>query len=242
MRIISTVPSITELLYDLNLDHEVVGITKFCVHPNDWYRNKTRIGGTKTLDIDKIIKLKPDLIIANKEENIKSQIEELSKHSETIITDIKTVEDNYKLINIVSQITNKIEEGKILNEKYDKVLHTISQNKINSTAAYLIWENPIMTIGHDTYIHSVMNLCGIKNVAEESTRYPTVSIDEIRAYNPDMILLSSEPFPYKEKHVQLYKEQFSNTKVMLVDGEIFSWYGTRLIKSLDGVLSFLAAC
>jgi len=242
MRIISTVPSITELLYDLNLEDEVVGITKFCVHPNHWYRNKTRIGGTKTLNIQKIIELKPDIIIANKEENVKEQIEELSKHTKTIVTNIKTVEDNYKLIDIVSKNTNRSEEGKVLCEKYDKALYKIAQHKVNYKAAYLIWENPIMTVGHDTYIHSVLNLCGIENVAKENTRYPTISIDELQEFKLDMILLSTEPFPYKEKHIQIYKKQFPHTKIMIVDGELFSWYGTRMINSLDGFLSFLAAC
>jgi ABC-type Fe3+-hydroxamate transport system substrate-binding protein len=242
MRIVSTVPSITELLYDLNLEEEVVGITKFCVHPNHWYRNKTRIGGTKTLNVQKIIELKPDLIIANKEENVKEQIEELSKYTKTIVTNIKTVEDNYKLIDLVSKNTNRSEEGKVLCEKYDKVLYTIAQHKVNCTAAYLIWEDPIMTIGKGTYIHSVLNLCGIENVAKESIRYPTISMDELQEFKSDMILLSTEPFPYKEKHVQIYKKQFPHTKIMIVDGELFSWYGTRLINSLDGIISFLTAC
>ena len=242
MRIISTVPSITELLYDLNLEDEIVGITKFCVHPNHWYRNKTRVGGTKTLDIQKILELKPDLIIANKEENVKEQIEELSKHTKTIVTNIKTVEDNYKLIDIVSKNTNRSEEGKVLCEKYDKALYTIAQHKVAFTAAYLIWENPIMTIGKDTYIHSVLNLCGIENVAKENTRYPTISLDELQDFKSDMILLSTEPFPYKEKHVQIYKKQFPHTKIMIADGELFSWYGTRLINSLDSIISFLKDC
>jgi ABC-type Fe3+-hydroxamate transport system substrate-binding protein len=230
-RIISLVPSQTELLYDLGLDEEVVGITKFCVHPKEWFQSKTRVGGTKKIDFEKIKSLQPDLIIGNKEENEEEQIRELMKHYLVWMSDIKTLEDALDMINRIGELV----------VKKDKALELIRDIKINfqsllpyslfPSTAYLIWREPIMTVGTDTFIHDMLKRCGFKNVFTDKKRYPEVSEKELQDANPNLILLSSEPYPFKEKHIAAFQSLCPDAKVMTVDGEMFSWYGSRLLKA-----------
>jgi len=232
LRIISTVPSQTELLFDLGLTDEVVGITKFCVHPTQWFKEKTRIGGTKTLNLKKIKDLKPDLVVANKEENLKEQIEAISEFAEVYVSEIKTVSDNLNLIQHLGELTGKrmtaLRLKSELTTAFDSLL-TITNNR----AAYLIWKNPYMTVGGDTYINSIMKKCGFVNVFENSERYPETNLKELSSLNIEFLLLSSEPFPFKEKHIDEIQSVLPNTKIELVDGEAFSWYGTRLLKKVE---------
>ncbi len=230
MRIISTVPSITELLSDLGLSDEVVGITKFCVHPEAWFRNKERIGGTKTLKVNKILDFKPDLIIANKEENVKEQIEQLQESAEVILTDIRTVQDNIKLIQALSTLTDKRMTGLRLVSEFRSALDSIEPLSPALRCAYLIWQKPYMTIGCDTYIHNVMSNLGLENIFSDRDRYPTISLEDIKEKRPEVILLSSEPFPFGLEHMDFFRSAFPHCQICLVDGEAFSWYGTRLIK------------
>jgi len=232
-RIISLVPSQTELLFDLGLGEEVIGITKFCVHPEKWFRTKTRVGGTKQLDIEKIISLQPDLIIANKEENVEEQINELAKHFPVWISDIKILDDAYAMILSVGELTDRREWAELL----IKEIHTafehwqLQRNNSKLPCAYLIWNDPLMTIGSDTFIHHMLSIAGFENVFSDQFRYPEISIVELRKRNPKFILLSSEPFPFKQKHADELKEQLPDSKIIFVDGEMFSWYGSRLLKA-----------
>lgn len=232
MKIISTVPSQTELLFDLGLDNEVVGITKFCIHPQEWYKSKVRIGGTKTLNIEKILKLNPDLIIANKEENTKEQIELLQDHTIVFVSDIKTLSDNYSLIEKIGDLTNRNQEATNLITKTKSALDFQPTSK-NKKAVYLIWKEPYMTVGSDTFINDVLNKCGFKNLFDNQTRYPQTNLDEITKLKPEYILLSSEPYPFKDKHIEEISKTIQNCKVILVDGEAFSWYGSRLLKKSE---------
>ncbi len=231
LRIVSLVPSQTELLADLGLDQEVIGITKFCLHPESWFRNKTRIGGTKTLNLGKIQSLKPDLIIANKEENDQSQISELMAEFPTWISDVRSLQDALSMIHSVSEITNRAERGAILRSKIRLRFENIPATVMSRTCAYLIWWQPMMTVNSDTFIHDMLMYCGFKNVFGHRTdsRYPEISEEDLMDAKPDYILLSSEPFPFKEKHIQQLRQQFPHSQIRLVDGENFSWYGSRLL-------------
>lgn len=229
MKIISTVPSQTELLYDLGLHDEVVGITKFCVHPKEWFRSKRRIGGTKDLKIDLIKSLEPDLVIANKEENVKEQIESISSFTKVYLSEIKNIDDNYQLIDNIAALTNKQERGKQLKNQLRDCVKNLSTIP-DKTAVYLIWKNPLMTVGGDSYIHFMLELMGIQNLTGHKKRYPEIKMEEIKSMKPDLLLLSSEPFPFKEKHLSEFQAALPDTRVLLVDGELFSWYGSRLIK------------
>lgn len=230
MRIISTVPSITELLSDLNLEKEVVGITKFCIYPQSWYRTKIRVGGTKTINIETVRSLKPDLIIANREENVKEQIENLGSFSEIILTDIKSPADNLRLIeDLGERLDRRLQAIKLYDEL--ALVHKNLTYENTLRAVYLIWNDPYMTVGGDTYISKMMSLMGLDNVFKDSIRYPEVNVNLLKEYNPDVILLSSEPFPFKQKHADILANKISDSLILCVDGEAFSWYGTRLIRS-----------
>lgn len=230
MRIVSTVPSITELLSDLGLEDQVVGITKFCVHPALWFRTKNRIGGTKTLNIEKIKELQPDLVIANKEENVKAQIEALQQFTEVLITEIRTPEDNLELISQIGELTDTRITAIKLRQELEEAIYAVSSTH-NIPTAYLIWREPYMTVGSDTYIHALMKKCGFQNIFGHQTRYPETTFTELENLQPKLILLSSEPYPFKQKHSEEIAAKIPSTKVILVDGEAFSWYGTRLIKT-----------
>jgi len=225
------VPSQTEFLSEIGLDKEVVGITKFCIHPKSWFKIKTRVGGTKTVSFDKIKELQPDLIIANKEENTQSEIEELQKLYTVYISDIFSLEDNYQMMTDIGVMTNKEVETK-------KIVSNIKSNfeglkQLNKRVLYLIWRKPYMVAGQNTFINHLLSKCGFTNGFEkENSRYNEISIDEIAELNLDFIFLSSEPYPFKEKHIAELQE-ITNAKVILVDGEMFSWYGSRLTKFKD---------
>lgn len=228
MKVVSLVPSITEALFDLGLtEHEVIGRTKFCIHPGDRIKNVPVIGGTKNINIDKIKALQPDLILANKEENIKEQVEALMEDFKVTVTHVETVEDNYYLLKTLGNIFNKEEKAQLFNLKIYEVLE---QTKLDAPvkAAYLIWKNPYMTIGSDTFIHHILSDIGFENIFKDRTRYPEIQMEDLA--DAEVIMLSSEPFPFKEKHIEEMKAFYPDKKIMIVDGEAFSWYGTHIAK------------
>lgn len=233
-RIISIVPSQTELLYHLGLQDEVVGITKFCIHPDTWFRTKARVGGTKQLHLDKIRELRPDLILANKEENDEQQIGELCAECPVWISDIQTIEDALEMIRSVGEITNRPSQAAQLIEEIESARNR-NQAKEARTAAYLIWNDPWMTVNDDTFIHAMMEAAGMENVFAKrlESRYPQVSLEELRNAGPEVILLSSEPFPFEEKHATFFRDHLPQSEVLLVDGEMFSWYGSRMVRAFD---------
>lgn len=232
-RIISFVPSITETLYALDLQDQIVGRTKFCIHPASKVKSADIIGGTKTIDIEKVRALKPDLILANKEENTQDAVAIIQKEFPVFVTDIKTYHEGVKLIKELGILCEKLPESKHITHqiaKHGSQLFPMQHR--TSTAIYLIWNEPIMTVGGDTYIHDMMEKCGFENLYGKERRYPTISLQDIKDLDPEYILLSSEPFPYKEKHKAQFKEAGIQSKAILVNGEMFSWYGHKIIQAL----------
>lgn len=227
-RIISIVPSQTELLYDLGLDQEVVGITKFCMHPGSWFRTKTRVGGTKQLKMDTIHSLQPDLIIANKEENVKEQVEQLRQYYPVWTSDIHDLLSAYEMIEQVGIITGRHANAQSLVSQVKENFAQLATHSSQPATVYLIWQNPYMTVGGDTFIHHMLSLAGFKNIYADRSRYPEISLEELQTANCELLLLSSEPFPFKEKHVSELQALLPHTRILLVDGEMFSWYGSRL--------------
>ncbi|MEI8280158.1 MAG: helical backbone metal receptor [Bacteroidota bacterium] len=232
-RIVSLVPSQTELLYDLGLEDEVVGITKFCVHPEVWFRNKKRIGGTKNVHIEDVLGLKPDLIIANREENVKEQIGELNKYCPVWVSDIQHIADALQMIHEVGILTQRSEKANAICEEVERGFAQLQQDSQAKRVAYFIWYEPWMSIGHDTFIHEVIERMGWTNVLADMQRYPEIDIVELAKRKPELVLLSSEPYPFKEKHVFEIQAVLPETEVKLVDGEMFSWYGSRMLKAID---------
>jgi ABC-type Fe3+-hydroxamate transport system substrate-binding protein len=255
-KIVSLVPSQTELLFDLGLDQQITAITKFCVHPQHWLKTKSVIGGTKNVNIEKIKLLQPTLIIANKEENVKEQIAELEQHFPVWISDVHDLDSALKMIASIGTITGTMAAAqKILEQIKDGFTQLNNQHfrlpKKNSApptkpktqnlkhlqpgpklkTAYLIWKDPCMTVGGDTFISNMLHHAGLHNIFENETRYPQVTIEQLSIANCQLLLLSSEPYPFKQKHIDELQQQLPNTKILLVDGEMFSWYGSRLIKA-----------
>ncbi len=226
-RIVSLVPSQTELLYDLGLEDRVVGITKFCVHPGHWRTSKTVIGGTKNFNIDVIEQLKPDLIIGNKEENYEEGINGLKVHCPVWMSDITTFDDALQMIQLVSLLTNCEKEGMRIKNEIQFAFNGL-QPLPKIKTLYLMWRNPWMGPAGKTFIHSMMEKMGFVNVLAGQDRYPELSEELIKHLNPALVLLSTEPFPFIEKHLAEIKSILPDAKVLLVDGEMFSWYGSRL--------------
>ena len=238
-KIISLVPSQTELLHYLGLEDEVTGITKFCIHPQQWFKNKTRVGGTKNINTSLIKKLQPDLIIANKEENVKEQIEELAKEFIVWVTDVNNLEEALQMINDIGELTYRTDKAERLIVQIKNEFSQLQTINYKLQTAYLIWQKPYMTIGGDTFINDMLKHCGLQNIFENKNRYPEISINQLSTDTCQLILLSSEPYPFKQKHLEQLQQQLPATKIILVDGEMFSWYGSHLLKASEYFKSLL---
>jgi len=229
-RIISLVPSQTELLYDLGLNTETVGITKFCVHPPAWFNTKHRIGGTKNTDLKKVRQLQPDLIIANKEENVQEQVEMLALDFPVWVTDVYDLDSALGMMADLGRLTGKIMEAtemiKQVNLRFNEIRPASGLN-----TAYLIWREPYMAAGGDTFIHDMLDRCGLKNIYGNQKRYPQIQLKDLAKAGCRLLLLSSEPYPFKQKHIDELQNQLPSTKILLADGELFSWYGSRMLQA-----------
>ncbi|WP_153799811.1 ABC transporter substrate-binding protein [Foetidibacter luteolus] len=237
-RIVSVVPSQTELLYSLGLDEEVKGITKFCVHPPQWRGSKTIIGGTKNIHIEKVKALKPDVIIANKEENVKEQVTELEQLAPVWVSDVNNLPGALQMIRSIGEITGKTETASALANSIQKGFEELTPHNRPIRTCYLIWRQPYMTAGGDTFISDILQRNGLLNIFNSQTRYPVIELHQLRRLDCELVLLSSEPYPFKEKHIAEIKAALPNAKVMLVDGEIFSWYGSRLLHAVGWFKGF----
>lgn len=233
-RIVSLVPSQTELLFDLGLGERVVGITKFCVHPQTWFRSKTRVGGTKQLRMETVAALRPDLIIGNKEENERLQIEQLAAHYPVWMSDVRDLGSALQMIRELGRMTGKATEAISIAENiqsgFDDLAVAVAQQP-RLRAAYFIWREPWMAAGSDTFIDEMLRWAGFENAFAHLPRYPELSLEQLAAAEPDCVLLSSEPYPFREKHLLEISRLCSKAAIRLVDGELFSWYGSRLAQS-----------
>ena len=236
-RIVSLVPSITELLFSLGLGEKVMGVTRFCIYPKEAREQAENIGGTKELHLARIADLKPDLIIGSKEENSPKDIKALSANHDVWMSDVQTVSDGIEMIRHVGAICGVNEEARKMAHRIECGFTDLSGGKSmrRQRVAYLIWYDPIMVSGRRNFINSVIEKCGWKNVFEDfettgNRRYPKVTIDQLKEAQPAVIFLSSEPYPFKEKHVETISDAIPDCKVRLVDGDLFSWYGSRMLK------------
>ncbi|MFN5370117.1 MAG: ABC transporter substrate-binding protein [Bacteroidia bacterium] len=233
-KIVSLVPSQTELLFDLNLNDTISALTKFCIHPNKLVVNKEIIGGTKTLKLDKIASIGPDLIIANKEENTRSEIEALAADFPVWISDIQTLDQALEMIRSIGELTNTEEKARQMEDSIRSNFEGLRPLKKTLSVVYLIWRNPYMTINSETFIHDMLVRMGLTNLFDDAAeRYPEISESELAELNPDVVLLSSEPYPFGDKHIRELSQILPKSRIELVDGELFSWYGSRLLHSPD---------
>ncbi|MEM1057463.1 MAG: helical backbone metal receptor [Bacteroidota bacterium] len=233
-RIVSLVPSLTELLHSLRLGPEVVGLTRFCVHPAGWKQEKTIVGGTKNVNVERVRALAPDLVIATKEENVREEVEAIAAFAPVLLADIATLDDALDAIRRIGDLVHRATEADRLATVIAEDLRPLADAE-PVRALYLIWRDPWMSVGRDTFIADAMRRTGLVSVTENRTRYPTLSSDEIRALAPEAVLLSSEPYPFAEKHLAEVQTLVPQARVVLVDGEAFSWYGPRL-RALPGAV------
>ncbi|TVR17719.1 MAG: hypothetical protein EA391_03995 [Balneolaceae bacterium] len=238
--IVSLVPSLTELLFDLGLGHRVVGRTRFCIHPKDAVEKVPIVGGTKNPKTEAIRECNPDLIIANKEENRKDDIEQLEENFRVMLTEISTIEEALFAIHDIGWTCGVQEVAGDLISQIQTVMKGVPDEP-PMTAAYFIWRDPWMSVGNDTYIHSVMEYWNFKNVYADEVRYPKTTLYELSLKKPEIILLSSEPYPFKEKHIKEVSEACPGSNVVLVNGEWFSWYGSRMIHAFKNLNIFRRA-
>jgi len=235
-RIVCLVPSITELLVDLGLDEHIVGVTKFCVHPDYIRKNKTVVGGTKTVHFHKIEALNPDIILCNKEENTIEIVDQCKALAPVHISDIKNIEDTLQLIKQYGEIFEcEKKAGEIIksikekNQHFQEAIESFSVLKV----AYFILRKPCMVAGNNTFINYLLNINKYENVFSNLERYPEVTLEDLKKKNFDFIFLSSEPYPFKNEHIKELEKVFPKQLIALVDGEYFSWYGTRLIRAFN---------
>ena len=234
LRIVSLVPSQTELLISLGLEEQLVGITKFCVHPARLKQSKTKIGGTKKVNYQKIAALQPNIILCNKEENTKEIVTTLEQDYPVHVSDIANLSDTYALITAYGKLFSCEEKAAEINHKINTAQSLFKEyirDKTKKKVLYLIWRKPWMASGKGTFINHLMMLNGFMNAIKTEERYPQITTSELQKMDVDLILLSSEPFPFSKKHSAEIQQIIPKATIKLVDGEFFSWYGSRLIKA-----------
>ncbi len=232
-RIISLVPSITELLIDLGLSGRLVGRTRFCIHPKGEIESIESIGGTKTVSLEKVKALRPDFIVANKEENEREQVEALARDYPVYISDVDDLPSGLEMIRDLGEITGQKVKGEEIASQLESSFLALRADGDKKRVAYLIWRKPYMTVGGDTFIHNLLDRAGYENVFADHKRYPQVRLEDIREADPDLVFLSSEPYRFTEKHYSEFEKAIPNALPLIVDGELFSWYGSRLLHSAE---------
>jgi iron complex transport system substrate-binding protein len=224
-------------LWDLGLEDQIVGITKFCVHPFHLKQTKTIVGGTKNIKIEKIKALQPDIILCNKEENTKEIVEACQKIAEVHVSEIYTLSDTKNLITTYGDLFSCRTEAQNLVQKLNFKLNDF-KNFIThiepKKVAYFIWRDPWMAAANNTFIDHILELNKFHNIYKNKERYPEVILKKIRLEgDPDLVFLSSEPYPFKEEHAFEIGRCTHHAKTVFVDGEMFSWYGSRMLKAFD---------
>ncbi|OGX91246.1 cobalamin-binding protein [Hymenobacter coccineus] len=232
-RIVSLVPSQTELLFDLGLGARVVGVTKFCIHPSAARQQATVVGGTKNFDFAKVAACQPDLIIGNKEENYQEGIEQLAAQYPVWLSDVADLPGAQRMIKQVGLITGRAPAAAALATDVAARFGALSAVGPPEPVAYLIWRKPYMAAATGTFINDLLARAGFANVFGALGRYPEIAPEQLARAAPQRILLSSEPYPFKEKHIAELQQICPLARIQLVDGELFSWYGSRLLHAAD---------
>jgi ABC-type Fe3+-hydroxamate transport system substrate-binding protein len=231
-RIVSLVPSQTALLAALGLDKRVVGITRFCEHPREWFLTKNRVGGTKDADPARIRLLQPDLILANKEENTAALVEQLEREIPIWVSDVRHLAHATQMIREVGQLTQTAPKAAEMAQDIERQFAQLKTLQKPLKVVYVIWKNPWMAVSGDTFIGDMLRRIGFENIFEQSPeRYPEFVWSELEN-KPDVVLLSSEPFPFQDRHVDELRAILEHhIHIQLVDGALFSWYGSHLLET-----------
>ena len=242
-RILSLVPSLTELLFDLGLGASVVGRTNFCVHPKDRVGTVASVGGTKQIDFEKVASLNPTHALVNIDENPKEMADALSAMGiEVVVTHPLRVTDNRDLFRLIGGLFGAEERAAALTREFDAAFAEMQAgNWPERRVLYLIWRKPWMSIAPDTYIADALARAGLRALQHAGgARYPEVALGEKLLDEVDLVLFSTEPFPFKAKHLVAFRAAFPahRAKAHLIDAEMVSWYGSRAVPGLRYLAEF----
>lgn len=232
-RIISLCPSITETLFSLGLDEQIVGVTRYCLHPDAGVAKKTKVGGTKRLNFDTIDRLEPDLIIAEKEENLREDVERLAASYPVFVTEVRDIDGAHEMVRRVGEVCDRASNAVQLVADICSRWSQLPRLEQSLRVAYLIWRKPYMAAGSQTYIDAVLQRMGLQNVFGKLDRYPEFTLEQLAGEQPDVVFLSSEPYPFAEKHQEEIEAILPAAEVLLVDGEAFSWYGSHMLAAVS---------
>ena len=240
MRIVSLCPSLTELVVDLGRGDDLVGRTKFCIHPADLAERVPSVGGTKDPKVARIVALRPDLVLVNEEENRREDAEALRAAGVPLhVSFPRDADETADMVRDIARALERPTEGERIATDIERRAERVRRAALGRAPvrwAYLIWRDPYMTVNADTFVHAMLSLPGGVNVfADEPTRYPAVDAARLAAAEPDVVLLSSEPFPFRDRHVDELAERsgLPRDRIRLVDGELLSWHGSRTPAGVD---------
>ena len=239
-RLVSLVPSWTETLYSWGFDGEVIGVTKWCVHPKELVARAEKVGGTKDPDVARIVALKPDLVVCDHEEQRKEDVEALREAGiDVFVSDVRSVRDSLNDIRKLGDAVGKDEAAASLVARIEASVAELERARASPPIpVYVpIWRRPWMTLTRDTYAHSVLELAGARNVfGEEEGRYPERGPEEAIEAGARAALLPTEPYPFGEKidaaSEELVDAGFPRERIHIVDGEALTWYGAREVDGL----------
>ena len=242
-RIVCLVPSITELLCDLGLADQLVGRTGFCIHPREIVRRIPKVGGTKSVDVERVRALHPSHVIVNIDENERPTAEAIARFvPHVVVTHPLAPLDNLALYRQMGEVFDARKKAEQLCSEFQVAYDKATANAYpQRNVLYLIWKKPWMTVSRDTYISRTLALFGVSTLpGEASDRYPKIALTEPWLASVDEVLLSSEPYAFREKHVRETSEQLAKP-ARLIDGEMTSWYGSRAIRGLAYLAEFVRA-
>jgi len=241
-KLVSLCPSITETLVDFGLEEALVGITKFCIHPEDVVSGLNKVGGTKDPDLSAISNLDPDLIFMNAEENRKEDYEELNQEFMVDVSEPRVVEEVPALLRHFGKQTNRAKKAEQRAEELEEEIEALKSEAQDShfSYAYFIWRKPWMVVGADTYVSDLFSLAGGQNVFEQSSdRYPTIKLEDLKTLKPQYVFLADEPFPFQSQHLSEIREVAPESKAQLISGDDCCWHGVRSIRGVQGLRRFL---
>lgn len=234
-RIVSLCPAITETLFALGVGHHVVGRTKFCIFPTE-AANVPTVGGTKDVNYDAIDALAPQLILCEKEENTKDIVDTLSKKYPVYVAQVETIAMALTMIKKLGLLTNSTDAANALIDD----IQATELPTVTGRAAYMMWRKPYMVVGATTYINDLLQTIGFTNpFTTHDGRYPAVTIEQLQDAQLDYLLLSSEPFPFAQKHIDELQPHLPNTRIQLIDGEMF-WYGAKMKEAATYLQNYFA--
>ncbi|HME68526.1 MAG TPA: helical backbone metal receptor [Myxococcota bacterium] len=248
-RIVSLVPSLTEALFVLGLGERVVGVTDWCVYPAEGVAPLPKLGGTKNPDLPAILALRPDLVIANQEENRRQDVERLRAAGIAVwVTYPRTVRDGAVLLREIALLGATEEAIRDVVEPVEAALDAAlaARGGPRQRVFCPIWRDPWMSVGPDTYAHDLLSLCGGENVfgGRSDRRYPRVRLAEVEAAAPDVVLLPDEPYSFgpvdAAEIARLDTPASHEGRIHLIDGTWVSWYGPRICGALEGLCALLA--